>query len=91
MTGTVYLSPVVGTDHVSSRMVVVTLNGTTTLPAIEGIDNPPQYTCNDGDSCSAVCTDINAAGQTASPAYVATATLPLQPPTQPTITGIVFS
>jgi hypothetical protein len=90
MTGTVSLSPVVPSDHVSSRQVVVTVNATA-LPPIEAVTDPAQFTCNDGDTISIVDTDINAAGQTASSPFSVVAHLPLQAPTQPSVTGVVFS
>ncbi len=96
MTGTVTLSPLVATNHVTSRQVVVTIQpaDTTqppvTLPGIEAITNPAQFTANEGDSCSIVDTDINAAGSTASPAFVIVATLPLTAPTQPSVLSVAF-
>ncbi len=90
MIGTVALSPLVGSDHVSSRQVVVTLNGTDLQP-IEAIDTPAQFTCSDGDTGSIVCTDINAAGSTASEPFPFTASLPLQPPAAPSVVGVTFS
>ncbi len=90
MTGTVTLSPLVATDHVSSRMVVVTLNGTE-LPPIEAITNAAQFTCSDGDTGTVTDKDINAAGDTTSDPFPFTATLPLQPPTKPAVLGVTFS
>ena len=90
MTGTVALSPVLATDHVTSRQVVVTINGTA-LPPIEAITNPAQFTANAGDVCVIVDTDINTAGSTASDPFTVTAALPLQPPTKPSITGVTFA
>jgi hypothetical protein len=90
MTGTVQLSPVVAADHVSSRQVVVTINGTALAP-IEASVNPATFTCNAGDAISVVDTDINAGGSTASVPFTITAALPTSPPTQPVVLGVVFT
>ncbi len=90
MTGTVSLSPLVASDHVSSRQVVVSVNGTE-LPPIEALDTPAQFTCADGDVIIVVDTDVNAAGSTASDPFNTTATLPLAPPTKPSVLGVTFS
>ncbi len=90
MTGTVSLSPLVASDHVSSRQVVVSVNGTE-LPPIEALDTPAQFTCSDGDTIIVVDTDVNAAGSTASDPFNTTATLPLAPPTKPSVLGVTFS
>lgn len=90
VTGTVSLSPVVATDHVSSRQVVVTVNGVA-LPPIEAVTTPAQFTCADGDSIIVVDTDVNAAGSTSSAPFATMATLPLQPPTAPSVLGVTFA
>ncbi len=90
MIGTVTLSPLIASDHVSSRQVVVTLNGTD-LPPIEAIDTPAQFTCAEGDTGTIVCTDVNAAGSTASDPFPFTAVLPLSPPAKPSVLGVTFS
>lgn len=90
MTGTVTLSPVVAADHVTSRQVVVTLNGTALAP-LEAVGGPVSFPCNDGDSYSIVDTDINAAGSTSSDPATGTCHLPLQAPTKPSIVSVVFS
>ncbi len=90
MTGTVSLSPLIASDHVSSRQVVVSINGTA-LPPIEAISTDAQFTCADGDAIIVVDTDINAAGSTDSDPFSTTATLPLSPPAKPTVLGVTFS
>lgn len=90
MVGTVSLSELIASDHVSSRLVVVTINGTD-LPAIEALDTPAQFTCSDGDAIVIVDTDVNAAGSTASDPFSTTATLPLAPPAKPSVLGVTFS
>lgn len=90
MTGTVILSPVVLTDHVIARSVVVTLNGTP-LPPIDATTSQAQFACNDGDTGTVVDTDTNAAGAISSDAFSFTAHLPLAPPTKPSVNNVVFS
>lgn len=90
MTGTVSLSPLVPTDHVSSRQVVITINGKP-LPPIEALDSSAQFSCAAGDQVAVVDTDINAAGSTASDQFEVTAALPLQAPTKPQVLGVTFS
>ena len=90
ITGTVSLSPVNAADHVTSRQVVVTINGIANPPA-EGVLNPVVFTCNVGDAITVVDTDTNSAGSSPSPVFSTTAALPLLPPATPTVLGVVFS
>ncbi len=90
MLGTVTLTDLVPNEHVSSRQVLVTINGTA-LPPIEAILSPAQFTCNDGDDVIVTPTDINAAGPTEGAPFEVTASLPLSPPTAPSVVGITFS
>ncbi len=90
MIGTVALSELIASDHVSSRQVVVSINGVE-MPPIEALDTPAQFTCSDGDAVVVVDTDVNAAGSTASDPFSTTATLPLAPPAKPSVLGVTFS
>ncbi len=90
MIGTVALSDLIASDHVSSRQVLVTVNGTA-LPLIEAISSPAQFVCADGDDVVVIDTDINAAGSSESAPFEVTATLPLSPPSTPSVLGVTFS
>lgn len=90
MTGTVALTPLIANDHVTNRTVVITINGTV-QPPIDATTNPAQFQCADQDAVSGVVTDSNAGGSTVGDPFTITASLPVQPPTKPGITGITFS
>ncbi len=91
LTGTVLLGPTKPEDHVTSRMVTVTINGVDS-PAVEGITIPPTFVCSAGDTCSAVSVAANSAG-TAGPSNVVTvvAALPQGPPSPDVVAGIAFA
>jgi hypothetical protein len=89
MTATPVLSIVNPSDHVTSRILAVTVNGVP-LADMEEIDGPTPFTVNDGDVLVGTLTDTNAAGSTTSATVTVTAALPLQPPAQPTL-GFTFS
>ncbi len=91
MTGTVQLSPLVPADNVTSRQVVVTVNGTA-LPAIEAIATPATFSCAVGDAITVIDTDINSVGSsTPSGVFSITASVPASVPTQPSVLGVTFA
>lgn len=89
--GTVVLGPTIPGDHVTSRMVTVTVNSVA-LPPVEGITTPPTFPCNDGDSYSVVSVASNAVGS-APPSNIVsgTASLPQGVPSPDIITGVSFA
>ncbi len=89
--GTVILAPTNPDDHVTSRMVTVTLNGTD-LPPIEGITTPPTFPCSEGDTYSAVSVASNSTGP-APPSNIVSGTvaLPQAVPSPDIITGVAFA
>ncbi len=91
MTGTIALSPVNPADHVTSRQVTVTLNGTA-LPPIEAVSSPATFTAADGDTYSISVVDSNSVGAAApGPLLTGTASLPLSVPTPGFATAVVFT
>ncbi len=89
--GTVILAPTIPGDHVTSRMVTVTVNSVA-LPPVEGISIPPTFPCNEGDTYSAVSVASNSAGP-APPSNIVSGTvsLPQAVPSADVIAGVSFA
>ncbi|HXI24957.1 MAG TPA: hypothetical protein VNG71_13925 [Pyrinomonadaceae bacterium] len=89
--GTVILAPTIPGDHVTSRMVTITLNSVA-LPPVEGITTPPTFPCNEGDTYSVVSIASNSTGP-APPSNVVSGTvaLPQAVPSPDVIQGVSFA
>ncbi len=91
MLGTITLSLARPTEHITSRAVTVTLNGTD-LPVQEAITIPATFTANDGDTYSISVVDTNSVGSAPpGPPLAGVAALPLTVPTPGFATAVVFS
>ncbi len=95
--GTVHLTPLIPSEHATSRPVsiVVTASDGTVAPAVvvDMIDPAATFTCNDGDSVTATPEgDLNAFGQSepGDPFTVVAAATITAAPTIPQVTGVSF-
>jgi hypothetical protein len=84
------LSELIAGDHVTSRMVTLSLNGVAQSP-IDAMLSTPKWPCNPNDAGIVATEDFNSAGSTKSPDYPFVAVLPTNPPSMPSIVGVVFS
>jgi hypothetical protein len=90
MQAEVLLSEPSAAEHITSRMVSMNINGTDQIP-IDAMLATPVWPCNSGDTLTAKVKDMNSAGETESDPYTGTATLPVMPPTKPSVVGFLFS
>jgi hypothetical protein len=86
----VLISDALATDHVTSRMVDLSINGEPQSP-IDAISGPAIFTCSENDALDATVEDFNSAGSTMSDHYTGIATLPQGVPVKPSVTGFLFS
>jgi hypothetical protein len=90
MLAEVLLSEPIAAEHVTNRVVTLTINGID-QPTIDAMSATPIWPCNENDQLVAKVRDKNSAGDTESDPYSATAVLPQQPPTKPSVLGFTFS
>ncbi len=84
-------TPLVPTDQVSQRLIVVTLNGTD-LPPQNAIGGSVTFACTAGDIYSVVETDVNVVGNSLPSSATAgtVPTIPIVPTAVPTTPGPVL-
>jgi hypothetical protein len=90
-TATVQLAPTNPLDHVTSRLVSFTLNGTL-LAAVEAVNAPASFAVNVGDTYSVNEVDSNSVGSAGvSNTLTGTITLPATVPAPGVITAVIVT